>query len=139
MKLLYGCLIAIVMLITIACVPVKAKENTNFYDNVTGILVAEGAQSEEDFFLMACTVKNRLERGWAKSKVMSAYYGKYVSPDANDTEYVQDVIENQKCPAVYFAFSDDDMRKMNKSIAPLFILNGVNYFRYEDYNKLFKK
>ena len=134
MNFLKVILIASFVFVLVGCKPVKA--DTNLYERATGIFIGEGADTQEDFYWLACTVKNRLARGWSESNVMSAYYAKYHKPNAEDVAYVKDVILNQKCPAAYFAFSNADIRWANK-VAPLLSLNGVNYYAYEDYARLF--
>lgn len=107
------------------------------YDYIAGKLKGEGASLTEDLFIMSCTVKNRLEKGWNPKYVMNAYIAPYSNPSEEEVNFVKDVIENSDdCPAVYFFYSDWAVD--GKEERPLLKSYGNSYFSYEQYKKLWR-
>lgn len=62
--------------------------------------------------LCACTVKNRLDAGWSRSKVLSSYYARSIPPTAKAVETARAVLAGeQSCPKdAYYLFSRTDIR-----------------------------
>ena len=107
------------------------------FNYVTGKLKGEGATLNEDLFLMTCTVKNRLDKGWNPEKVMNAYIAPYITPSEEEIAFVKDVIENGDCPPVYFFYSEWAVK--DKSEQPIFKSYGNWYYAYEQYKLLWKE
>lgn len=133
-------LIFMTVLLLMGCTPiqpVKAQTTTLSYQAAAKFL-GEVRYSDESFFLLSCTVKNRLKRGWNPNKVMGAYYGIPRTPTPEMVEFVQDVLDNGACPPVYFAYSDNDIvsHRLRTSVEPIAKKDGVNYFTYEQYGEL---
>lgn len=116
----------LIYLITIALI-------TNF-NYIAGKLKGEGATLNEDLFVMACTVKNRLDKGWNSKRVMNAYIAPYITPSGEEIEFVKDTIENGDCPPVYFFYSEWAVK--NKPEQPIFKSYGNWYYSYEQYKSL---
>lgn len=106
----------------------------NYY---TGILKGEGGELNKDLDVLACTVLNRLNKGWSSYSVMSQYYAPYRQPTKEEINIVKQVILYKKdCLPVYFFVSDWYAKKYVK-IEPFYKLEGHSFYRYEDYKNMY--
>lgn len=112
-----------------------------FYNYVTGILKGEGAELNSDLSIMACTVRNRLDRGWGRKSVMNHYYGRYIIPSREEIELVSEILNEKesRCGKEYFFYATwyADLW-IKDSIVPLVVIGGHNYYIYEDYKRMWK-
>jgi len=71
-----------------------------------GVISAETANTLEAYTLGACTIKTRIDAGWAPENVMNHYYAPYVKPSDEQVDIMRQVLaEEVECPPVYFAYS----------------------------------
>lgn len=137
-KYILAMLIAILLS---GCQPIQVKADNvdrQFAYNVTSKLLGENTYSEESFKLLACTVKNRIDRGWKTHNVLNAYNGYPQVPEEYMIDFVSDVLSSNDCPAVYFAFGIGDLPylKNASSVEPLFVASGIYYYSYEQFSAL---
>lgn len=83
----------------------------NFYYDV-----AARCKGEASFAIKECaaTVRNRIEVGWNKNKVLDAYYAPDITPTEEEVHLVRDAFEDENyLPTVYFMLGDglDDWYK----------------------------
>lgn len=130
----------------IGCVPIENTETgsyksagSSFEYQVASKLLGEHSFDENSFFLLTCTVKNRLSAGWNESKVLDAYYGLSREPTNEQIVFATSVLHEGNCPEVYFAFSNRDMivNNINPSIEPIAEFGGIRYYSREQYKDLF--
>jgi hypothetical protein len=77
----------------------------------------------------ACTVKNRLDVGWARSKVLSAYYAPDKKVTADEIYTVEDVLNEQTfCNSrYYFMYSLADTKNLGiDQVKPELIVRSGN-------------
>lgn len=75
--------------------------------------VAGRCQAEVSFGVgvCACTVKARIDAGWAQSSVLQHYYARSVQPSAESVAEVAAVLSGKTaCGDEYYLFSSSDVR-----------------------------
>ena len=130
------------LLLQLAQQPLQARDNEYYYTELAGTLIGEGGRLDDDFETMSCTIKNRLDRGWALAKVKNAYHAKYYKPTQEHIDVLKQIIFADKstlsaeCQVVYFFFTTAYARRFNQNVKPILRLGGHLYFKYEDYKHL---
>lgn len=87
----------------------------------------------------ACTVQNRLLRGWTQSTVLDAYYAPDASPSAAESAHVANVLAGDCDPRLYFMWSRSDTQILRIDChMPILeistLTSGVRFYSYEQYS-----
>ncbi len=70
-------------------------------------------ESQTAVNLCACTVRHRLEAGWAEAKVLTAYYARSRTPTAEQVQQASDGLAGIGCIGTeFYLFSKADMRSL---------------------------
>lgn len=143
--MLRNSIILVALLIAVVKSPVYADSNTTFLDRAAGKLIGEGGQLGDDFPLLACTLRNRLDRGWVKSKVLGHYDGKYHHPTQAHIDELSRILNADKselseyCNRVYFFWATWYIEKWAcRGVIPVIELGGHRYYTYEQYYDLWE-
>ena len=65
---------------------------------------------------LICSVKTRLEAGWRRSNVLSAYYARNVAPTSPEVDFAHTVLNTTyACQGEYFAYSYWDIQYLVNS------------------------
>lgn len=142
-------IIVAIIVFTLLSVPHKVHAENKYnisdrlYNYYTGILLGEGGEINKDMKELACTVKNRLDKGWSPYKVMNQYYGKYRTPTKEQVNYVKNIIENasiEECSGLYFfvAIWYAELY-INPNVRPLLVLEGHKFYGYNQYSEMYLK
>lgn len=122
MKYLVAC-ICLLLVVNLAMIGVAYGQDDFAYD------VAAKCKGEAAFALpeCACTVVNRLARGWDESSVLMAYFAKPRIPTEAEVWMVNYVLENGCAADYYFMFSKEDVYHLGIShIVPRGIIFSPN-------------
>ena len=86
----------------------SADDDTVAYRHIAGVLIGEGGTLGEDYEMMACVVRNRLQRGWSVRNVLAHFAAPYHEPTQAHLEALTKVLSAQDaelsktCRVVYF-------------------------------------
>lgn len=95
----------LVFLLVIAVLPVAAK-------------CSGEAGWDDGVHLCACTVKARIDAGWAEHRVLEAYYATDGEPSLSMIEQAQLGLNGEGCPAdSYYLFGAGDVRYLGLDLA----------------------
>ena len=143
--------IAIILLIVLGVIltiiqPAGATNDDYQYQKIAGILIGEGGDLGEDYEIMACTVRSRLQRGWSLYAVAREYNAKYYQPTTAHIDTLKSIIQSKsddlsaECNEVHFMYASwyADLW-INPNVEPVIIIGEHNYYRYEDYRSLWQK
>lgn len=112
------------------------------YTYITGILISEGGNINDDLSVMACLVRNRLNKDnniWHISKSFSA---KYVTPSKADVEFVTKILNDStyNCLPVYFMYAEWYAKMWsNPNVTPIIKIGKHWYYSYDQYQIMWKK
>lgn len=107
-----------------------------FAHQIDPAAVAARCNGEASFGLAecVCTVKNRLDVGWAESRVLSAYYANDVAVTPAQVQIAADILnEVSTCnPNLYFMYSKQDTLYLKiDHIVPVLVLhNGAQEIHF---------
>jgi len=123
--------------------PADAADDDNYHQRIAGILIGEGGTLGEDYEMMACTVRNRLERGWSLRTVLRQYNARYIPPTQEHVTALKSALTakseevSPECNAVYFMYATWYAdRWIDPDVQPVIGVGGNNYYQYEDYTRL---
>lgn len=92
--------------------------------------VANKCKGEASFAITACacTVRNRLDAGWAQGKVLFAYYANNQQATVEDVTGVTRILEGlDACsPDLYFMYSREDVRSLGIKQEPSLTVSSGN-------------
>lgn len=135
--------IAIAILLYLTVQPAIATNDEHLYNRIAGTLIGEGGIIGDDYEIMACAVRNRLERGWTLDTVLRQYNARYVTPTQTHIDILRAVIAESsdklspECNQVYFAYATWYANLwINPNVKPVIVVGRHNYYRYEDYRNL---
>lgn len=94
--------------------------------SISPVAVANRCKGEASFAIpeCACTVLNRLDAGWAESKVLSAYYAPDAVATSTEVEQVRQILSREATcdPTLYFMYSRSDTIHLGISQTPSLIV-----------------
>lgn len=125
---------------------VGAVSDVDDYRRIAGVLIGEGGTLGDDYDMMACTVRNRLDRGWSLNGVLRDYNAQYYIPTQEHIDALKTVLLasrdklSSECQSAHFMYATWYADKwINPNVQPVIVIGGHNYYRYEDYGRLWQK
>lgn len=136
--------IAILSLILATIIPshAVAADDEYYTDRIAGVLIGEGGELGDDYDTLACTVRNRLEKGWRLGNVLNHYNAAYVKPTQAHIDALRLVLDadaenlTEVCRSVYFFYAEwYALRWIDPQVVPVAKMSGNWFYRYEDYRR----
>jgi hypothetical protein len=95
--------------------------------SISPVAVANRCRGEASFAIpeCACSVRNRLDAGWAESKVLSAYYAPDAVATPAEVEQVRQILSREATcdPNLYFMYSRADTVNLGISQTPALVVS----------------